>query len=310
MTELKRVVGIDVGKDSLHVAKSGEKEVTIWANEVRQVADLRSCLCQYGPDLVVMEASGGYERLLATELAKANIATAVVNPTLVRAYATALGVRAKTDEIDAQMIMAYGKTMAPRPTIVRPLWQRQLSALVSRRRQLSNMLVQEQNRLQNCVVELREDVSSMIEILQRRIAALEEKVAGLQAHFAVSAQARLESVPGVGPITAMSLLAELPELGFLNRQQIAKMVGVAPMNRDSGRKQGRRRIFGGRASVRKVLYMATLSARQHNPVIRAHYEQLMARGKPYKVAMVACMRKLLCILNVMMREQTYWHVAA
>jgi transposase len=262
--------------------------------------------------VVVMEASGGYERALAGALQAAGLAVAVVNPRQARCFARGMGYLAKTDHLDAYMLAQLGAVLLQQPDLGRwikpvPTAQRQhLHALVMRHRQLVAMRVAEQQRLELGHVALRRSVQAMVKVLNRELARVDAQLqAQIEAHYAEVA-ALLRSVKGVGPTTLTTLIAEVPELGKLNRREISALIGLAPMNRDSGTLRGKRAIKGGRAVVRHALYMATLVATQHNPAIRAFYARLVTAGKPKKVALVASMRKLLTILNALVRSGQPW----
>ena len=305
------VVGIDVGKEQVEVAVlGGEGVLPQYANDGTGQAALLSALQPLGVALVVLEATGGYEAALACTLQAAGLPVAVVNPRQARAFARSLGRLAKTDRIDAADLAAYGRMLLDRDDLaryLRPLetaQQQDLAAWVARRRQLITMLGMEQLRLAQARRAVRPSIHKVIKVLQRQLEDIDGQMNGhLKAHFA-ELDRLLRSTTGIGPVASASLIAELPELGRLNRRQIAALVGVAPMARDSGQSRGRRRIRGGRAPLRRVLYMATLAATRHNPLVRAHYQRLRAAGKLPKVAIVACMRKLLTILNAMARTGT------
>jgi transposase len=260
------------------------------------------------PSLVVLEASGGLEAPIASQLAGAGLSVAVVNPTRIRAFAKADGQLAKTDQIDARLIARFGAKMEPLPQAARDQAQIELNLLVTRRRQMVLMLTSEKNRFHTATGVMREHINKHISWLQTEIEELDQQInqALIDNPTWQETVALLESSPGVGTVTARTLVAELPELGQLNRQKIAALVGLAPFNQDSGKRRGKRRIFGGRASIRSVLYMAALSATKCNPVIKAFYERLLAKGKPKKVALTACMRKLLTILNAMVKNRQAW----
>ena len=300
--------GIDVSKETLDVAVDGEADGQQYANDAVGIAALAVWLAEKEVTLVVVEASGGWELDLVTALAVAGLPAAVVNPTRVRNFAKALGQYAKTDKIDACVLARFAAVVQPP---VRPLKsgeQARLAAVISRRQQLVDMLTQEKNRRVTTREEMRDQLERHIRWLETELADLNNQLEKLVAHCA-EWQAKKEvmmSVKGVGPVTATTLLADLPELGTLNRQQIAALVGLAPLNKDSGRKRGKRHIFGGRKAVRSKLYMAALSAAKHNPIIRSFYERLLAKGKLEKVALTACMRKLLVILNAMIRDMEPW----
>jgi transposase len=305
----KQVVGIDVGKEKLDVGLVDEKRVRVWANDEVGRAELSEWVLKREASLVVVEASGGYEAALVSELVGRGQAVALVNPTRVRAFARAEGILAKTDKIDARVIARFGATMKPQARARREEAQVELNEQVTRRRQLVLMLTGEKNRLQTASPAMQAHLTNHIVWLQAEIEALEQQISQAikaNSEWAETAK-RVESVPGIGFITAATLVADLPELGRLNRQKIAALVGVAPFNHDSGKQRGKRRIFGGRTSVRAVLYMATLSAIRHNPVIKEFYQRLLDKGKLKKVALTACMRKLLVTLNTMIKSGQDWN---
>ena len=305
----KQVIGIDVGKEKLDVRFNGEKRVRIWANDEAERAELSDWVVEQEAHLVVVEASGGYEAAIVSELVERGQAVALVNPTRVRAFARAEGVLAKTDKIDAGVIARFGATMKPKPHARRSKDQLKLNQWVTRRRQLVLMLTAEKNRLQTAPDGIQANIVKHIEWMQTEIESLEQFINQAIADDPTWRETarRIETVPGVGVITASTLVADLPELGQLNRQKIAALVGLAPFNHDSGKRRGKRRIFGGRSSIRAVLYMATLSATRHNPVIKAFYQRLLDNGKIKKVALTACMRKLLVILNTMVKSGQDWN---
>jgi transposase len=309
MTE--RVAGIDVGKEKLDVGLADDKRVWEWANDEGGRATIADWVVEQKVTLVVVEASGGYEAAIVSELVGRGIAVAVVNPTRVRAFARAEGILAKTDKIDAGVIARFGATMKPQVRARREQAQVELNELVSRRRQIVLMLTAEKNRLHPASPTMQTHIASHIVWLQTEIVRLEQQISQtIETHPEwTETTKRVESVPGIGFITAATLVADLPELGHLNRHKIAALVGVAPFNHDSGKQRGKRRIFGGRTSVRSVLYMATLSAIKHNPVIKAFYQRLLDKGKLKKVALTACMRKLLVILNTMVKTGQDWNPA-
>lgn len=302
-------VGIDVSKAELTVAvqPSGDQ----WTTDGSPAAceALVERLCRLGPRVVVIEATGGYERAIVAAAAAARLPVAVVNPRQVRAFAQALGRTAKTDAIDATVLALFGARVQPAVRPVADAETQALAALVARRRQLLEMLHAERQRLDQAPTPaVRRNLRQHVRWLERRIADVDDEIGGAIERSPVWRvhENLLRSVPGVGPIVARTLLADLPELGTLDRRAIAALVGVAPFNRDSGRWRGQRRIRGGRAPVRAALYMAALVAMRHNAVLRAFYAHLRAAGKPAKVALVAVMRKLLTILNAMVRHQTRW----
>jgi transposase len=304
-------IGIDVAKDHLDIAVHGAKG---WrtTNDEAGISALISQLRKQTPTLVVLEATGGYERGITAALVEATIPVAVVNPRQVRDFARASGVLAKTDELDAKVLAHFAATIQPEPRELADAQAQELRDLVARRRQVMGMLTAEKNRRQQATGVVRERITAHIAFLQ---AELEDHDRDLDALLRTSPVWRerdnlLRGVKGIGHRTSAILLAELPELGTLSRKQIAKLVGVAPLNRDSGRYRGHRIIWGGRAAVRSALYMATLVATRFNPVIRPMYQRLLAAGKPKKVALVACMRKLLTIVNAMLRDNAPWRQPA
>jgi transposase len=304
----KAVVGIDVGKAKLDVGISGQKRVREWANDEVGRQALSEWVLGQDIQLVVVEASGGYEAAIVSELVERGQAVALVNPTRVRAFARAEGLLAKTDKIDARLIARFGVKMEPEAQARRDQAQLALNQWVTRRRQLVYMFTAEKNRLQTAPEAIQANIVRHIDWMQAEIESLEQQInQAIAANPAWRETARrVETVPGIGSITSSTLVADLPELGRLNRQKIAALVGVAPFNHDSGKKRGKRRIFGGRNSVRSVLYMATLSGIRHNPVIKSFYQRLLAKGKVKKVALTACMRKLLVILNTMVKSGQDW----
>ena len=266
-------------------------------------------------DLVVLEATGGYERGLVCALQDAGIAVARVNPRQARDFAKSMGVLAKTDQVDARTlrdfadVLARHKDRAKYITALLDAQRQQLADLMTRRRQLVDMRVAENNHLEHAGPRSVRSITSVLKTLDKQLAAIDREIDDhMDRHFKDQC-ALLDSVKGVGPVTILTLTAALPELGHLGRRQIAKLVGVAPLADDSGPRKGKRRIWGGRADVRAVVYMATLVAIRHNPPIHDFHSRLIAAGKPKKVAIVACMRKLLTILNAMLRDQTIWIAA-
>lgn len=301
-------VGIDVAKDHLDIAVQPGGEHWRVTHDPAGLAALVTRLDAMAPTLVALEATGGYERPVLAALHAAGLPVALVNPRQIRDFAKATGKLAKTDRLDALAVARFAQAVQPlaRPA---PAPDAQiLAAILARRRQLLEMLTAEQNRLRTALPVVQPQVQAHIAWLK---AARDEVDHELARQIETDPQWRervelLRSVPGVGPVRAMTLLAEAPEVGRLNRREIAALVGVAPLNDDSGRRRGKRTIWGGRAAVRATLYMATVVATRHNPVIRAFYERLQAAGKPKPVALVACMRKLLTILNAMLRRQVVW----
>ncbi|APZ91292.1 IS110 family transposase [Fuerstiella marisgermanici] len=301
--------GIDVAKAKLDVALSSGKRVTTFGNDADGHQQLLRFLETAQASLVCLEATGGYERSLVAALHKACHATAVVNPRQIRDFARAAGQLAKTDAIDAAIIARYARTMQPRQTTPLPKAHQQLRDLAARRRQVVAMRISEQNRLQiTCDKSIQTLIRKSMTMLEKQINVIEERMARLIDKDTELARRKriLLSVPGIGPATVGVLLAELPELGMLNRGQIAKLIGVAPTNRDSGTLRGKRTTGGGRAHIRKALYMPVVVAKKHNPAIKRFYERLLENGKAPLCAIVAAMRKLITILNVMIRDDKLW----
>jgi transposase len=301
----KHFVGIDVAKDKLDVAVLGRKPIETFANTKRGIANLVDFLKQVKPKLIVVEATGGYEEAVVLTLFEAGLPVALVSPQRVRQYARAKGLLAKTDPLDAQLLAEYGKAIQPRLFVGKSEVRKRLSALVARRNQLNDMLQAEKNRLRTSSVDVKHSLKRVLTCLKAEIKEVEQEIRQvLKTHDELGEQEKLlRTAKSIGPVTAATLLADLPELGQLDRQEIAALVGVAPMNSDTGKKRGYRKTKGGRPEVRRTLYMATLTGVCHNPVLKPHYEQLVKRGKEKKVALTACMRKMLTILNAMMRDQ-------
>lgn len=308
MNNKNAVVGVDVSKAMLDVAVSPSGEVLQFANDANGIEELGNKLKSQAADLVVMEATGGYETAVASGLVAAGLRVAVVNPRQIRDFARASGRLAKNDRIDAQVIAAFGQAIEPEIVRLPDEEARKLEELLVRRRQLVAMRVQEVNRLALMQGAMRKNIKAHIEWLEKQIDRLDiDLTAGLRSSPAWRAKDELlRSFKGVGPGTSRTLVIGLPELGQLDRRAIAALVGLAPFNFDSGIMRGRRSIYGGRSHVRSMLYMAATTAIRCNPVIREFYERLKSRGKPHKVAMVACMRKMLTILNAMARQSTPW----
>ncbi len=305
-------IGIDVSSQTLEVASSEQAKTWQLANDAGGIEQLVSQASALAPALVVLEATGGYEFEAACALQAVGLAVAVVNPRTARDFARAMGALAKTDALDARMLAAFARVLHQHPErarFVKPLADtelQQLQALVLRRRQLVQMMTSERQRLRLAHAAARPSIERVVEFLKQEIGDSEAEVAThVQRHHAQLAQA-LASVPGIGAASVAVLLAELPELGKLDRRRIAALVGVAPLNRDSGQMRGQRCIWGGRADVRRTLYMATLVAVRHNPALKACYERLQAAGKRKKVALVACMRKLLTMLNAIAKHGSVW----
>ena len=306
-------IGIDVSKAKLDVFASLTEQWREFSNDEEGAATLIAELGSLSPSRVIVEATGGYERVLVAQLTMAGLPVVVVNPRTVRAFAKSLGLLAKTDKIDAQVLAKYGDVIRPALRLLPDTQTQELADQLSRRRQLLDMLVAEGLRLKqahNRVV--RHDIQEHIDWLKKRLKAVDGDLRrSIQASDLWRAQDEmLSEVPGVGDQTSVMLLACLPELGKLSNKAIAALVGVAPFNRDSGTLRGRRHIWGGRATVRTALYMAALSAVRYNPAIREFYKRLRDKGKAAKVAIVASMRKLLTVLNAMVRDNTRWRDAS
>lgn len=306
-------VGIDVSSQTLEVASSIEAKTWQVGNDAAGIEQLADQLASLTPALIVLEATGGYEFEAACALQAAGLAVAVVNPRTARDFARALGALAKTDALDARMLAAFARVLHQHPErerFVKPLADaelQRLQALVLRRRQLMQMITSERQRMRISHAAARPSIERVIEFLKTELGDSEADVAAhVQRHHAELAAA-LASVPGIGAASVAVLLAELPELGKLDRRRVAALVGVAPLNRDSGQMRGQRTIWGGRADVRRALYMATLTAVRHNPILKTHYERLLAAGKRKKVALVACMRKLLTMLNAIAKHGSTWN---
>lgn len=307
----KSFVGVDVSKNRLDVFCSGTRQRLSLPNTAEGIANQFLLHVQSRETLVVMEATGGYETRLVQVLGEAGIAVAIVNPRRVRDFAKSLGREAKTDSIDAEVIARYGEVAKPSPIASKSDGEKKLEALVTRRSQLVDMITQESNRLrQTYDEEIKEDIRQILESLKKQRKLIEERLEK-RIEMMSDPQLRrraeiLQSAKGIGQVATCTIIAELPELGTLNRGAIAKLVGLAPLNRDSGAWQGKRFISGGRSHVRRVLYMATLVAVRHNDRIRRYYQHLLSKGKAKKVAIVACMRKLLTILNVLIKNNELW----
>jgi transposase len=307
----KSFIGIDVSKKLLEVAVHESDYQFRCANKVSAFAELIAELIALRPALIVLEATGGLEIPITAALHAAGLPVVVINPRQVRDFAKATGQLAKTDQLDARVLAHFAAAIKPPLRPIKSTSELELDALVGRRGQLVEMLTAEKNRRGSAATTtVRDEIEQHLDWLEERIAELDEQLKGLVKTSSVwqSNDDILQSVPGIGPVVSVSLLAELPELGTLNRQRISKLVGVAPLNRDSGPHRGTRHIFGGRARVRCMLYMAALSATRFNPVIKEFYQRLLAKHKPFKVAITACMRKLLAIINVMLRDRTHWKI--
>lgn len=301
-------VGVDVAKAHLDVALRPSGDARRFPNDEGGLTALVAYLQPFAPTLVILEATGGYEADVVAALALAAIPVAVINPRQVRDFARALGQLAKTDALDAATLARFGEAVQPEPRPLPDAAHQALTALVTRRRQLVEMLTAERNRLGLARGAVRRDIDAHIAFLQQRLKETDRDLQQLLRESPLwrTVEQRLRSVPGIGPTSSAVLIAQLPELGRVSNREIAALVGVAPLNCDSGARAGVRTVWGGRAAARSALYMATLVATRHNPVIAAFYRRLVSSGKPRKVALVAAMRKLLTILNAMMRTQQSW----
>jgi transposase len=305
-------VGIDVAKATLDIALRPSAQTWQVIYDDPHVEAFVTQLNELSPTLIVVEATGGLERSLVAALVAARLPVIVINPRQARDFAKATGRLAKTDRIDAQVLAHYGEAIRPSFRPLPDADTQQLRALVDRRRQLVDMMTAEQSRLNTSPSRVRDSIEAHLAWLQQQLASLDDDLDDMLQSSPIWREPddMLQSTPGVGPVLSRTLMSQLPELGDLNRKEIAALVGVAPFNRDSGTWRGRRTIWGGRAAVRSVLYMSTLVATRHNPVIREFYERLLAAGKAKKVALTACMRKLLTILNAMVKNQQRWQPRA
>jgi transposase len=308
MSTQKKYAGIDVSKHKLNIAIYPSNEEWETGNDDEGIAQIVKKMKQKKVELVVLEPTGGYERPLVLALHLATVRLALINPRQGRDFAKSLGRLAKTDRVDAMMLARFGEATKPEPREIPDKASLELEALVLRRRQLVSIKAAEKCRRSTSLSFIRPEIDEHIRLLEKQIKVLGKQIdERIKNNEEWKARSKiLETVPGVGEVTSMTLVAELPELGHLDKKKIAALVGVAPMNCDSGKYRGKRRIWGGRASVRSALYMATFAAVRWNPVIRSYFESLMARGKLYKVAMVACMHKLLGILNAMVAHNKPW----
>ena len=301
-------VGIDVAQAELVIALRPTEESWTVRNDEPGFAALIRRLRPLAVTLIVLEATGGYERAVVAALATAGFPLVVANPRQVRDFARGTGQLAKTDHVDAQILALFAERVHPTPRPLPDAATRALEALLARRRQLLDMLTAERNRLAHAGPPIARDLRRHIRWLERRLGKLDDDLDQQIQRSPVwrTQDDLLQSAPGVGPVLSRTLLEALPELGHLTHKQVAALVGVAPLARDSGTRRGHRRVWGGRAAVRAVLYMGALAAAHHNPVIRAFYQRLVTAGKPKKVALTACMHKLLTILNAMVRSNTVW----
>jgi len=307
----KSFIGIDVSKQQLEVAGHESDYHFRCPNKASAFGKLIAELIALRPALIVLEATGGLERSVVSALQAVGLPVVVVNPRQVRDFAKALGQLAKTDRLDARVLAHFAAAIKPPLRSLKSKDEQELDALNGRRGQLIEILTDEKNRRASAATDsVRDQIKEHIDWLEKRIAELDQQLKAL-VQSSAPWQAKdqiLQSVPGIGPVVSFSMIADLPELGTLNRQQISKLVGVAPLNRDSGQHRGTRHIYGGRARLRSVLYMAAITAARHNSVIKEFYQRLRANQKPFKVAITACMRKLLSIVNEMVRDSSCWKI--
>lgn len=301
-------VGVDVSKESLDVFVNPISERRHHANHGKGIAQILKQIKTMDSPLVVVEATGGYERAFFESLQEQGIAVVLVNPRQVRDFAKAAGILAKTDRLDAEVLALFAKTMNPVVRAASSEQEQELKELMTRRRQITDVLIQEKNRLEHSSGFVRQQIQKHIKNLEEALKELDQRSSDLiqNTHALQDKEALLRSVPGIGPFVARTLLSQLPELGQINRRALAALVGIAPFNVDSGSFRGKRRVWGGREPVRSALYMSVVSALRYNPVIRSFYDHLRSLGKPAKVAIVACMRKLVTILNCMVKNKTPW----
>lgn len=309
MKNVETYAGVDVSKETLDIAVHPRQQFKSFRNNETGINGAVTYLKSISPTLVVMEATGGLETSLAAALSASGIPVAVINPRQVRDYAKSVGKLAKTDKIDAHIMADFAAVVHPESRPLADSQTQELKDILTRRSQLNEMITAEKNRLQRARKPLSDNIKAHIAWLEQE---LDEMDSNLHDFIQKSPIWRekdnlLRSIPGVGPVLSSTLLAELPELGSLNRKQIAALVGVAPLNRDSGKFRGKRSVWGGRAKVRTALYMAALVATRHNATIRCFYKRLVASGKAKKAAITACMRKLLIIMNAMMKHRTSWY---
>jgi transposase len=308
MNEKEIFIGIDVSKDNLEVFVKPLGQRPAFAQTEDGLLLMVDFVQSFSPCLVVLEATGGLERAAVGALGAKGLPVVVINPRQIRDFAKAKGILAKTDKLDAEVIAEFAEAIRPEIRPLKPQETQELEALVTRRRQVVQMITAEKERLPTAVRAAKKDIEAHIQWLEKRRDKLnkdlERKIQNTPLWRAKDEI--LQSPKGVGPVLSHMLLAKMPELGTLNRKQAGKLVGVAPLNRDSGKFRGKRKVWGGRAEIRAVLYMATMSAIRSNPVIRVFYQRLIEAGKPHKVAITACMRKLLTILNAMVKNNTSW----
>ena len=312
MAEEKLYIGIDISQDNLDMAAYPTGQIWQYKNNKSGIAKTVAKLKAINPELIVMEATGGLEQALKNAIDEAGLAVAVVNPKRIRDHGRSMGMLAKTDKLDAKVMAHFAAKIEPQPQPPRDKAEQELDSLVTRRNQISDMLTAERNRLKEYLPPaVQQDIKEHILWLEAKLKGLDKEVKDkVQQNPVFCEKAKLyKSMKGVGDILSSTLIAKLPELGILNQKEIGALVGLAPLNKDSGKLRGKRMIQGGRAMVRKVLYMPVLSATRFNPVIRDLYQRLIGKGKLQKVALVACMHKMITILNSMAKNNTPWRYA-
>jgi transposase len=305
----KNYIGIDMAKDDMEVKVHEGQDSCTYASDENGIAKLMTQMKSLSPTLIVVEATGGYENAVAAELQANGFPVAVVNPRHIRDFAKSVGILAKTDKIDARVIARYAATVQPTPRMLPEAETQALGALIMRRRQIVTMLTSEKNRLQQAAPAVKKRIQLHIAWLEQELDDINKELKKMVKDNPEWKEKSdiMQSVPGVGPNLAITLLADFPELGSLNRKQTAALGGVAPFNRDSGTLRGKRTIWGGRDAVRTATYMSAFVAIRFNRLLKTFFERLIAAGKLRKVAIVACMRKLLCILNAMLKNRTTWN---
>jgi len=303
-------VGLDVSKQKLDVAMRPKDRHFVTPNNDRGIKQLVKRLAALKPQLIVLEASGGYELLVTAALAEAQLPVALINPLAVRKFAGATGKLAKTDKIDAQVLAHFAEALRPEPRLLPDQDQQLLKAALQRRLQVVKMIGQEKNRLEKTFIPaLKQDIEAHLTWLQQRLAQLDQDLNNQirQSPLWRDRDRLLQTIPGIGPVVSLAVMAQLPEGGRLPGKKAVALVGAAPYNRDSGRFRGKRMIRGGRSYLRRMLYMAAVVATRWNPVIRAFYQRLLAAGKPKKLALTACVRKLVLIINAMLKNNQPWN---
>jgi len=308
MSKEKVFIGIDVSKDKLDVAVRPSGEFMVFSSTEDGLSVMTEFIRSKEPELIVLEATGGFEMGALRSLALARLPVVAINPRQVRDFAKAMGILAKTDKIDAHVIARFADSVRPKVRAFRTPEEEMLDAFNARRFQIVEMITAEKNRLVSCSKWTKKDIQGNIRGLEKRLAKLNKDLDDLIKKSPIWRQKDkiLQSIPGVGPVMARTILADLPEAGMLNRKEIAALTGVAPLNCDSGKYKGKSAIWGGRAKVRSVLYMCVLTALRRNPKIKAFYDRLIRAGKKPKVALTACMRKLLVIINTVLKNGTCW----